>query len=212
MQGTSSRTLLLTLALAPLLTLGGCAGVSGGLDKTYKNSIGMEFVPIPAGTFLMGCTSEAEECWEDEKPRHEVTISRPFHLGKYEVTQAQWQAVMGNNPSDYKGADRPVENVSWDDAQEFIRKLNEKEGIPATACPRRRNGSTRPGRGARRRTVSATTRTNRGTTPGIVTIAGKGPLRWVRGCRTRGACLTCTATCGSGFTIGTAVSITAPRP
>ena len=94
----------------------------------FTNSIGMEFVLIPAGTFQMGCSSEAEECADDEKPRHEATISRPFYLGKYEVTQAQWQAVMGNNPSKLKGADHPVEHVSWEDAQEFIKKLNEKEG------------------------------------------------------------------------------------
>jgi formylglycine-generating enzyme required for sulfatase activity len=65
----------------------------------------------------------------DEKPVHEVRISRPFYLGKYEVTQDQWQAVMGTNPSNFKGeANLPVEWVSWDDVQEFIRKLNAKEG------------------------------------------------------------------------------------
>ena len=96
--------------------------------ETHTNSIGMEFVPIPAGTFQMGCSSEAEKCDAGETPRHEVTISKPFYLGKHEVTQAQWEAVMGNNPSHYKGANRPVELVSWDDVQEFIRRLNAKEG------------------------------------------------------------------------------------
>jgi formylglycine-generating enzyme required for sulfatase activity len=56
-----------------------------------------------------------------------VTISQPFYLGKYEVTQAQWQAVMGKNPSHYKDSDRPVETVSWEEAQEFIRKLNARK-------------------------------------------------------------------------------------
>ena len=97
-------------------------------DKTFINSIGMEFVPIPAGRFWMGAADDDDDVWWDEVPRHEVIISRAFHLGKYPVTQAQWQAVMGENPSKFKGPDRPVENVSWDDAQAFIAKLNALEG------------------------------------------------------------------------------------
>lgn len=97
-------------------------------DKTFINSIGMEFVPIPAGRFWMGAADDDDDVWWDEVPRHEVIISRAFHLGKYPVTQAQWQAVMGENPSKFKGPDRPVENVSWKDAQEFIAKLNALEG------------------------------------------------------------------------------------
>jgi formylglycine-generating enzyme required for sulfatase activity len=89
------------------------------------NSIGMEFVLIQAGEFQMG----ASDGDKDEQPVHTVRISKPFYLGKYEVTQAQWQAVMGNNPSRFTGdATRPVENVSWEDVQEFIRRLNTKEG------------------------------------------------------------------------------------
>jgi formylglycine-generating enzyme required for sulfatase activity len=85
----------------------------------------MEFVLIQAGTFQMG----SNDGDSDERPVHEVRISKAFYLGKHEVTQGQWQAVMGNNPSNFKGdANRPVENVSWDDVQEFIRKLNAKEG------------------------------------------------------------------------------------
>ncbi|MBQ6656215.1 MAG: SUMF1/EgtB/PvdO family nonheme iron enzyme [Ottowia sp.] len=91
-------------------------------EKTYKNSIGMEFVLIAAGSFQMGCASGAG------KQRPEVTIPQPFYLGKYEVTQAQWEAVMGGNPSTHKGANHPVDSVSWNDAQEFIKKLNAKEG------------------------------------------------------------------------------------
>ena len=93
-------------------------------QKTYINSIGMEFVLIPAGSFLMGSDTRAR----NEKPPHRVRISRPFYLGKFEVTQEQWQAVMGNNPSEFKGLNNPVEQVSWEDVQEFIRRLNEKEG------------------------------------------------------------------------------------
>jgi len=92
--------------------------------KTQRNSIGMEFVLIPAGTFQMGSNDG-----NDEKPVHTVRIMQPFYLGKYEVTQGQWQAVMGSNPSKFTGdPNRPVENVSWDDVQEFIRRLNSREG------------------------------------------------------------------------------------
>ena len=89
--------------------------------KTLRNSIGMEFVLIPAGTFQMGSN-------DDDKPVHTVRLTQPFYLGKYEVTQGQWQAVMGNNPSRFTGdPNRPVENVSWDNVQEFIRRLNARE-------------------------------------------------------------------------------------
>lgn len=93
--------------------------------KTTTNSIGMEFVLIPAGTFQMG----SNDGDADEKPVRQTTISRAFYLGKFEVTQAQWQAVMGNNPSLFQNdPKRPVEQVWWNDAQAFIGKLNEKEG------------------------------------------------------------------------------------
>ena len=71
---------------------------------------------------MMGSKSSS-----DLGPVHRVKISRDFELGKYEVTQAQWEAVMGENPSSFKGADRPVERVSWNDTQEFIRKLNQND-------------------------------------------------------------------------------------
>ncbi len=91
--------------------------------KIFTNSIGMEFVLIPAGSFQMGSNE-----YDDEKPVHNVKIDKEFYLGKYEVTQKQYQAIMGNNPSHFKGENHPVEQVSWNDAQEFIKKLNEKEG------------------------------------------------------------------------------------
>ena len=83
-----------------------------------------EMVLIPAGEFLMG--SDAGD--SDEKPEHRVRITKPFYLGKYEVTQEQWAAVMGNNPSRFQGPKNPVEQVSWDDCQEFCRRLSAKEG------------------------------------------------------------------------------------
>jgi formylglycine-generating enzyme required for sulfatase activity len=83
-----------------------------------------EYVPIPPGEFLMGCSLGDSECADDEKPPHRVRITQGFEIGKYEVTQAQWEAVMGSNPSEFKAPDRPVEQVSWNDIQEFLANLN----------------------------------------------------------------------------------------
>ena len=88
-----------------------------------EDTTGMEFVYVPGGEFWMGCGEQETECYDWEKPRHQVHVNG-FWIGKYEVTQAQWKAVMKNNPSRFKGADRPVESVSWNDAQEFLQKLN----------------------------------------------------------------------------------------
>jgi formylglycine-generating enzyme required for sulfatase activity len=94
------------------------------LAPPIRNSIGMEFILIPAGEFFMGSESRRD----DEKPVRKVRISNPFYLGKYPVTQMQWQTVMGNNPSKFtENLNRPVEQVSWENAQEFLRKLNELE-------------------------------------------------------------------------------------
>ena len=97
-------------------------------SDAYTNSIGMEFVKIPAGEFMMGSLSGEEDRYEDEGPVHKVTIKEAFYLGKFEVTQKQWREVMGSTPSYFKGDDLPVEGVSWNDVQEFIEKLNEMEG------------------------------------------------------------------------------------
>jgi formylglycine-generating enzyme required for sulfatase activity len=105
----------------------------------------MEMVLIPAGEFKMGSGESAEataaffkknygmdfleaDSFKDEHPQHRVRITKPFYLGKYEVTQEQWEAVMGNNLSRFKGPKNPVEMVSWDDCQDFLVKLNAKSG------------------------------------------------------------------------------------
>ena len=97
-------------------------------DSATANFDGFEMVFVKGGTFTMGATAEqGSYAYDDEKPAHSVTVS-DFYIGKYEVTQAQWEAVMGKNLSRFKGNIRPVENVSWNDIQEFIEKLNAKTG------------------------------------------------------------------------------------
>ena len=103
--------------------------------KFFTNLIGMEFVLIPAGIFRMG--SAPGSGFGDEHPQHPVEITQPFYLQTTEVTQGQWQKVMGNNPSKFKNCsdDCPVEMVSWDDTQKFIKKLNDKEGTDTYRLP-----------------------------------------------------------------------------
>ena len=90
----------------------------------YPANLKFEFVQIRPGEFDMGCSSSDSECYGDEKPQHHVRISKGFEMGKYTVTQAMWEFVMGNNHSTFKGADRPVENVQWNDVQDFLQRLN----------------------------------------------------------------------------------------
>ncbi|MCL2061400.1 MAG: SUMF1/EgtB/PvdO family nonheme iron enzyme [Firmicutes bacterium] len=96
----------------------------------YKEIDGFELMRVAAGTFRMGATAEqAEKAEQNERPAHNVTLTRDYYIGIYPVTQRQWVQVMGNNPSAVQGDDlRPVECVSWVDAQDFIAKLNQKTG------------------------------------------------------------------------------------
>jgi len=101
---------------------------AGGSIVKAKNVNSLEMAPVKGGTFTMGCTAEqGDDCDGNAKPAHSVTLS-DFSIGKYEVTQALWIEIMGNNPSKYIGAKLPVEQVSMDDVQEFISKLNAKTG------------------------------------------------------------------------------------
>jgi formylglycine-generating enzyme required for sulfatase activity len=90
------------------------------------NELGMEFAMVPSGEFQMGCSEGAKpnECSKDEKPRHRVQITKAFEIGKTEVTQEQWQAAMGSNPSAFKGENLPVEQVTFEQVYEFLNKLN----------------------------------------------------------------------------------------
>lgn len=97
-------------------------------ERFEVNGVVFEMVNVPGGTFTMGATAEqGDDAYDREKPAHSVTLSG-YYIGKYEVTQAQWKAIMGNNPSWFKGDNLPVEWVSWNDCQEFIRKLNQLTG------------------------------------------------------------------------------------
>ena len=92
------------------------------------NGVEFKMIKVEGGTFTMGATSEqGSEADDDEKPTHQVTLSS-YYIGETEVTQALWKAVMGKNPSYYKGDNLPVEQVSYNDIQKFIKKLNQKTG------------------------------------------------------------------------------------
>ena len=99
---------------------------SANIASDY-NKDGIEMVYVAGGTFMMGASSNDSEAWDWEKPAHNVTLSS-FYIGKYEVTQKQWVEIMGSNPSYFKGDNLPVEQVSWYDIQNFIKKLNAKTG------------------------------------------------------------------------------------
>ena len=97
-------------------------------DYFYVNGVSFEMVYVEGGTFVMGATSEqGSDAYDNEKPVHSVTLSG-YYIGKCEVTQELWEAVMGSNPSNFKGAQNPVERVSWNDCQNFIKKLNSLTG------------------------------------------------------------------------------------
>ena len=123
-----SKTLLAILVAVVCLALAWCESEPSVVKEPAQevvNSIGMKFRLIQPGSFMMG----SDKGDDDEKPIHKVTLTKPFYIGVYEVTQEQWEKVMGSNPSQFKGPKKPVEMVSWNDAQEFIRKLSEKEKV-----------------------------------------------------------------------------------
>lgn len=92
------------------------------------NGVSYEFVQVSPGTFIMGATSEMKNPYGNEKPTHQVTLTNNYYIGKTEVTQALWKAVMDYNSSYFKGDNLPMESVSWNDCQEFISELNHVTG------------------------------------------------------------------------------------
>jgi formylglycine-generating enzyme required for sulfatase activity len=111
-------------------------GYTEPLSTERGEEIGLDMIAIPGGSFTMGAPESEPESDSSERPQHEVTL-QPFYLGRYPVTQVQWKVVAGYDrivqdldpdPSDFKGDNRPVENVSWDDAQEFCKRLSAQTG------------------------------------------------------------------------------------
>lgn len=115
--------------LYPLLAYRSLPQPAAPSRQTFTvNSVSFEMIPVEGGTFMMGATEEqGGDASDREKPAHQVTLGS-YAIGKYPVTQALWKAVMGNNPSYFKGDDLPVEKVSWDDCREFIKRLNKLTG------------------------------------------------------------------------------------
>ncbi|MFH1137461.1 MAG: SUMF1/EgtB/PvdO family nonheme iron enzyme, partial [Pseudomonadota bacterium] len=112
------------------------SSLSGFSGQTFTNTIGQKFVLLPFGTFMMG-SPESEQDRSSNERLHSVTISRDFYLQTTEVAQGQWRAVMVDNPSEFKdcGDDCPVGQVSWEDAQAFVARLNAQEGTDKYRLP-----------------------------------------------------------------------------
>ncbi|MCK5232119.1 MAG: formylglycine-generating enzyme family protein [Desulfobulbaceae bacterium] len=111
-----------------------CTEINKNIEILEKK-IDMKFTLILAGTFTMGSGINDNSLPNNEKPDHAVTISKPFYLGTYPVTQHEWKAVMGMDPSGFEGNDLPIQRVSWNDVQEFVTKLNEMEGTNKYRLP-----------------------------------------------------------------------------
>ena len=125
---TASLSATLKKGETQVATPQGGTALTGTLVPITVNGVTFNMIKVEGGTFTMGATSEQRsDAYSDEKPVHQVTLSS-YYIGETEVTQALWQAVMGNNPSSFKGENRPVEEVSWDDCKTFISKLNSLTG------------------------------------------------------------------------------------
>ena len=179
--------------------------------ETFISSLGMTFNLIPAGRFIMGSPSDEPGHW-DEEYRHQVTLTQSYYMQTTEVTQGQWKAVMGSNPSRFSdcGDDCPVERVSWNDVQDFISELNKRgEGsyrLPTEAeweYAARAGTTTAFANGDITKTVTAMTRIwiQWG---GMSTIQATRLILSPRNSPTPGAFMTCTEMFGSGFRTDTA--------
>ena len=148
---------------------------------------------IAPGRFEMGSPESDEEGFGDERPQHTVTLSDGYWLAETPCTQALWRAVMDNNPSDFDGDDRPVENVSHDDATTFLQRIEALRPGLQSACRRKPNGSTPPGLVRAPRDTASSTRLL-----GTTRMQAAKRIRFAKSSPTPGASTTCSATSGSG--------------
>src|SRR4051812_18131801 len=107
------------------LLLDGVSPPAATWTAHLKRRVPITFSLIPPGSFLMGSLDSEPERYENEGPRHPVTITRPFYIGVFPVTQAQWQALMGDVPSHFKGPDRPADSITGHEAEEFCARASE---------------------------------------------------------------------------------------
>jgi len=157
---------------------------------------GQPYVWIPSGTFTMGCSPGDDECFPDETPAHQVTISRGFWLGQTPVTQAAYARVTGRNPSHFKGANLPVESINWAEARAYCQAIGGR--LPTEA-----SGSTRHAAEARRRVME-----NLATSPGITRTVAAGPAKFGKNGRTFSGFTTRWVMCGNGRQTGTETNTT----
>ena len=122
---TTSLTATMKKQETPAIAGGSATATSAGNLSFTVKGVTFTMVKVEAGTFTMGATEEqGSDAFDREEPAHQVTLTKDYYIGQTEVTQALWQAVMGSNPSNFKGDNLPVEKVSWEDCQTFITKLN----------------------------------------------------------------------------------------
>jgi eukaryotic-like serine/threonine-protein kinase len=177
-----------------------------GVPVEVTNSIGMKLKLIPPGGFTMGSPDSDSDAFDYEKPQHTVRITKPSYLGVTEVTQEQFERVMGSNPSNFKGAQLPVEQVSWEDAVEFCRKLSalpaERSAGRVYRLPTEAEWEYACRAGSRTKWSFGDSESSLGDYAWYTSNSAARRSRWVRKSRTRGVCTTCMATCGNGVRTG----------
>jgi len=164
----------------------------------FTPSTGMEFELIPAGEFEMGSPSNEAGRFSDEGPVHHVAIENAFYMGSSEVTQQQWRALMGYNPSYFTGDDLPVEQVSWTTCRNSSGSSTKRWARIRTGCPRKRNGNTPAARAPPHAIRSAIRTRNSASMRGILIIQAVRRIRSARRSPIPGGSMICTGMSGNG--------------
>jgi hypothetical protein len=195
------------------MVVGGSASLSavqqqrGSPVASLPNDVQMEFVPIAPGEFMMGCSPGDGQCSHDEKPTHLVRITRGFEMGKYEVTEAQWQAVMVTSPFvsfSGDGTNHAVGFVGWASTADFLDRLKHGRMVTDIGFRPKRNGNTRHEPGLQGHTADQTPMRS----AGLVRTSWLDRNWWGRNARTRGVYMTRRGMHGSGLRIGMTVRTT----